>query len=219
MQIDIRAIPTYFINLDFDTEKRARVEEIGQQLGLRMTRFEAIKASVGVVGCGLSHIALWESLLHAPFPVLILEDDIELTKPDQFRPVFTIPDDADALFLGISHAGCNTGGGFDSVRFTPVDDALVQVHNMLATHAILFMNPAFMRKCIEFSRHCISNGVAFDFGTATVQRAWRVYAYRHPWFYQADPHKRAKYDVERFTKPPLVDGPPCTSVPLLLNLR
>jgi hypothetical protein len=184
-----------------------------------MTRYNAIEASPGIVGCGLSHIALWESLLHRPFPVLILEDDIELTRPGLVSTIAVAPDDADAVFLGISHAGCSTGGGYDSVRYTPVDDAMVQVHNMMALHAVIFIDPAFMKKCIELARYFMSIGDAFDFGSVFAQRAWRVYAYRQPWFYQADPHKRALYDVEYFTSTPLVDGPPCTSIDPLLMLR
>ena len=92
--------PIYTINLDRDAERWQRMEQIARTAGIpNMQRFSAINGKnmvdsqfrasttwlgrqlqpVGVLGCALSHIALWKKIIEDDIPsAIILEDDVEL---------------------------------------------------------------------------------------------------------------------------------------------
>ena len=131
--LDLREIPVAYINLDRDTEKKLRIETTLQALG-----FKYISRVPGVVhptgnraGCSMAqHNALHE--FEPPF--IIVEDD---ATPLNFKPVVSIPDDADAVYLGISSWGRMNGHSGPFVQYENIDDNLHRVYNMLGTHAIL----------------------------------------------------------------------------------
>lgn len=65
-----------YINLDHREDRRAEVEGELASMGLSGERFPAILRKPGLVGCGLSHIAVLEKAQAAGWEnVLILEDD------------------------------------------------------------------------------------------------------------------------------------------------
>lgn len=65
-----------YINLDHRADRRAEIEGELASMGLSGERFPAIQRRPGIVGCGLSHIAVLEKAKEAGWEnVLILEDD------------------------------------------------------------------------------------------------------------------------------------------------
>ena len=102
MKIDLKEIRVYYINLDCDTLKRERTENMLKSMGFKyVTRVPAIEHEKGrVVGCARSHHHILSS--YCP-PFIILEDDCTLNS--DFDGFIDVPDNADAVYLGISHWG------------------------------------------------------------------------------------------------------------------
>jgi glycosyl transferase family 25 len=74
-------LQVYVINLDHRTD---RLEEITKELdimGLKFKRFPAIKTSPGIIGCGLSHLAVLKEARELGLKeVLIFEDDFTFSE-------------------------------------------------------------------------------------------------------------------------------------------
>jgi glycosyl transferase family 25 len=67
-----------YINLDRRTDRRDQLEEELSRMGLRGERFAAIEHASGIVGCGMSHLAVLERAKAAEWEsVLVLEDDFQ----------------------------------------------------------------------------------------------------------------------------------------------
>ena len=70
----------FYINLDHRSDRKKDVEEQLNQVGLKGTRFNAIKMKDGRVGCTLSHIKCLEMAIKENFDhIFICEDDITFT--------------------------------------------------------------------------------------------------------------------------------------------
>ena len=68
----------FYINLDERKDRRAEFEGEMEKLGISCERFPAIKRSMGMAGCGYSHLAvLKEARSRGYTSVLIFEDDFE----------------------------------------------------------------------------------------------------------------------------------------------
>ena len=182
MNISLIDIPVFYINLDEQEEKRKLTETLLKQLGFRsVTRFSAIKHEAGrIIGCARSH---YEILRTQKPPFIILEDDCALHK--EFTNNLEIPDDADALYLGISHWGRYLNHSGPYVHTTQVNQDLVRVHNMLATHAILYLTEPYVDICKRVAHHFgyeVENHL--DIGFAEIHRFYNVYALNEPLFRQ-----------------------------------
>jgi glycosyl transferase family 25 len=68
----------FYINLDHRTDRRAEIEKELTEMELPFERFPAIRTAYGLVGCGLSHLALLKMAKARGYPnVLIFEDDFQ----------------------------------------------------------------------------------------------------------------------------------------------
>jgi hypothetical protein len=185
--LDLRQCETLVLNLAEDVERRESVVDLCERLGLSYQLIDALKCSPGHIGCGLSHL---KALRQADptRPTLVLEDDIAVT--EDFASVLTVPDDADAVYLG-----CSTYGAIelvDYIGFTGrllADDAgggLLRVFNLLSTHAIVYLTERYRRRAVEAITEClVHRDWDPDRGLAMVQSDFNVYALRRPAFYQA----------------------------------
>lgn len=182
MNISLIDIPVFYINLDEQEEKRKTTETVLKQLGFKsVTRFPAIKHETGrIIGCARSH---YEILRTQKPPFIILEDDCALNR--EFINSLEIPDDADALYLGISHWGRYLNHSGPYVHTTSVNDDLVRVYNMLATHAILYLTESYVDICKRVAHHFgyeVENHL--DIGFAEIHKLYNVYALNEPLFRQ-----------------------------------
>jgi GR25 family glycosyltransferase involved in LPS biosynthesis len=182
MKIDLTDIPVYYINLDDQEEKRKNTETMLKQMGFKFVeRFSAIRHEAGrIIGCARSHYEILKS--HKP-PFIIIEDDCSLNK--EFDKNIEIPDNVDALYLGISHWGRYLNHSGPYVHITKVNDEIVRVHNMLATHAILYLSESYVDICKRISYNFgyeIENHL--DIGFAEVHRFFNVYSFDEPLFRQ-----------------------------------
>ena len=182
MKLNLIDIPVYYINLDDQDEKRKRTETMLKRIGFKFVeRFSAIKHEAGrIVGCARSH---YEILNKAEVPFIILEDDCTLNK--EVPEFIEVPDNADSLYLGISHWGRYLNHSGPYVHYSKVNDNIVRVHNMLATHAILYLSQEYANMCKRISYHFgyeVENHL--DIGFAEVHKFFNVYSFDEPLFRQ-----------------------------------
>ena len=77
---------TLYINLAHRTDRLAEVVAELEKMGIRGTRFNAIKTANGAIGCSLSHLKCLEEATANDWPyVFICEDDIVFLNPDLVR--------------------------------------------------------------------------------------------------------------------------------------
>lgn len=81
----------FYINLDRRTDRRSEVEDEFQKIGLTVERFPAIDRKPGIVGCGLSHLAVLKIARERGLQnVLIFEDDFQfLVSKERFWDLVT----------------------------------------------------------------------------------------------------------------------------------
>ena len=184
MNLDLREIPVVYINMDKDVDKRERIENHIDRLGFKTKiRVPGVVHEDGArAGCAL---AQYNALHEIDPPFIILEDD---ATPFDYDPIISIPDDTDALYLGISSWGRMNSHSGPFVQwdyyFKEVDINLLRVYNMLGTHAILYLNSEYISVCekIAYHQHNINEHV--DIGFTDVQKYYNVYAFNQPLFYQ-----------------------------------
>jgi hypothetical protein len=75
---------TIYINLERRQDRRQEIEQELATMGLIGERFNAIQKQPGIVGCGLSHLAVLQKAQEAGWEnVLILEDDFQFLVPKE----------------------------------------------------------------------------------------------------------------------------------------
>jgi len=188
--LDITKVPVYYIGMPDENHSRLERE-------LTDAGFKKIKKSPGVIdplkaaGVAKAHMkALELALSECKGPFIILEDDVAV---DDFQKTMNVPKSADAVYLGLSMWGLKDGKGQIGIAGTRDNSGLYRMFNMLAAHAILYINHDYA----QFIRDAIP--VFLDMGTnqdklrAETMKYWNVYATRNPVFYQ-----RGRY--EKYTK-------------------
>jgi hypothetical protein len=184
MNINIRTLPTYYINLDIKENRRRSTEYTLKRLNFNnVKRVSGIEHEDPKVGCARSQYkVLSDCTIQTPF--LLMEDDCVYTGIENFE--YSIPDDADALFIGNSQWArfLNFSGPF--LHYKKIDDNIVKVYNMLAAHAVIYLNEEFRQVCSRISKY---SGYEIldhmDIGYAEVQRYYNVYALDNPLFKQS----------------------------------
>lgn len=161
-----RAPRAVFINLDRATERRRFMEEQAQRLGIELARRPAVKAddiaqaeaealndrwerplTGAELGCFLSHRTIWRDVAAGRDPVLVLEDDVMLSK----RLAGVLPHLA--TLGGIDFLNLES---FDRRRFVasvprpvPGGTAVLRVHRDKSGSAAYLLWPAGARKLLR----------------------------------------------------------------------
>lgn len=77
---------TFYINLEHRTDRKEHVENELNNIGIKATRFNAIKMTNGAIGCSMSHLKLLENAKKNQLShILIVEDDITFLDPSLFK--------------------------------------------------------------------------------------------------------------------------------------
>lgn len=188
MILDLRDIPSRLINLDRDTEKLRLSEERLGSLGIHFERFSGILHERNIVGCGKSHLSVISQI---KAKTLVFEDDIVAT--DHFEPIIDVPDEADALYLGISKWGywpdqiiSHEGGALPKVALSRYSPEFIRTHNMCAAHAIVYLSQRFIEATIKIAEECLSRNIPWDLGLASIHSQFIVLTPNFPMFYQED---------------------------------
>ena len=124
---------------------------------------------------------------------VLLEDDVVAS--EDFQPVIEVPDNVDAVYLGVSHAG--------QVEARDIGGGWARVKNMLAAHAILYCSERYMNAVEQMTKHCLfEECVPFDLGTAKLQNDFFVITPHKPFFYQSN-DRQSTTKWEDLTRKPL----------------
>lgn len=188
-KINILDVPVYYINLDNETAKRDRMESMLKEYGFKhIHRFSATRAYPKALGIAKSFHKLLSKLEKTGTPFIILEDDVDIS---HFKETITVPNDADAYYLGVSIFGIYRGAGAKRISLEQYDEDTYRIYNMLAAHAILYINKdyvKFLRKAIEFSIKIKTNQ---DKARAETMKYFNIYASKEPIFYQTGRYRVA----------------------------
>lgn len=181
-KINLLELDVFYINLDRDVEKRKTTEEMLERLGFKnVNRVQGFEEKIKKIGVAKSHQKVMNDLRGHKKPFIVFEDDI---RTHNFIENLAVPIDADAYYLGNSKFGLYHGKGVNRVSLEQVDVDLYRIYNMLAAHAILYLNPdyvAFLAEAIKFNIYAQKNQ---DMARANTMKFFHVYANRHPLFYQ-----------------------------------
>ena len=185
MEIKLTGIPAYYINLYSDSNRGDKTKSILTSLGFHeIRRSPGFKHKNSVVGCALAHQNVLDSLKDQTGPFILFEDDIELT---HFDHIIQIPDDADALYLGVSKMGAVNGTHEELLLVDKVDKYphLYRIYNMLAAHAIVYLNMDYVKELSKITQQCIDKEIPIDIGMAEQMAKGKVYALDKPMFIQS----------------------------------
>jgi hypothetical protein len=192
MRLNILELPVFYINLKKEKQKDVEMRQILSTLGFKnFQRFDGVLGDNKTEGCAKSHQRLLQEI-DVDGPFIVFEDDIEVS--GGFNPIVDVPDDADAVYLGISKYSLEYGKTSQDLVAEKIDDELYRIYNMLAAHAILYLNndyPRFLSKAITAMLDANRNQ---DNARAETMKYFNVYCLTNPLFYQGGRHR----DVTKF---------------------
>ena len=122
----------FYINLESRPDRKTFFENQMKMVGLKATRFNAIKNANGAIGCSLSHLYLLQQAKKNNLDhILIMEDDIMFLNPTQFiqniNNFLSKHNTFDVLLL----AGNNKGD------YIKIDDSCVKISQCQTTTGYL----------------------------------------------------------------------------------
>ena len=184
MKIKLTDLRTYYINLHQDKKRGSATKKLLESLG-----FKTIIRSPGFLGDGFvsGSGAAYQNVLISRWdkgdPFILVEDDIKLT---HFDHIIDVPDDADAIYLGVSKMGNVDGRDKEELIVSKVEgyDNLYRVYNMLATHAVVYLNMDYVKSTHDAAQKYLDQGLPHDLGIAENMKNWNVYAFDKPMFIQ-----------------------------------
>lgn len=195
MIINIAKIPIYLITIESAFDRHNKVKSIldnynltyipihGKILNKNGLNFMEIQKKKSAL-VAEAHI---EALQKTKPPFIVLEDDVNISKPLNLE--VDIPDDTDAYYLGTSVWGMlngqSVGGG---TRGTKLNFNLSKVWGMLGIHSILYVTDNYVQKTIENLQKCILIDKFCDECIAEDMINHNVYCTNEPYFYQDDGH-------------------------------
>jgi len=212
--IDLRDLTFYIINCQDHLKKRKFMEH---QLLDKKLNFEFVTGVVcrpSYVGIALSHLKILR-LPNIQVPFVIMEDDCQFTEAFQYQ--FEIPDNTDALYLGVSFFGTRSPGEFswgvaNNTQFRQYNENYLRVYNMLARHGIVYLSQRFHLSTIEASLRALTSyekPCPADIEYAILQASHLVLTPNNPICYQSEWHR----GNHRPTKFPLRALRPSSAMP------
>jgi hypothetical protein len=190
MRINLLDVPVYFINLEKDIDNKKHTAGLLKKLGFKnVQRVPGFLNDNPVVGCSQAHYNILKSKINYDGPFIVLEDDIEVRHLDH---IVELPDDADALYLGVSAMGSYGGKDYRQISGEKVDGyspEIYKIYNMLAAHAILYKSKEYIEHVLRIIEFHIDTKTPHDIGIAENLKYWNVYCVNKPIFYQKEKYR------------------------------
>ena len=170
---------TLYINLAHRTDRLAEVVAELEKMGIRGTRFNAIKTANGAIGCSLSHLKCLEEAVANDWPyVFICEDDIvflntELVRTNVGLFCEKMGDNWDVLILG----------GNAVPPYAPIGNHAVRVANCQTTTGYI-VNRRFYKPLIDNIREGIALFMRnpLDKRQFAIDIYWKRLQTTHQWY-------------------------------------
>jgi hypothetical protein len=192
MKINILDLPVFYINLKGEKQKDKLTHQLLKEAGFtNINRFDAVLGVDKTEGCAKSHQKLLAEI-DVDGPFIVVEDDIEIT--GSFSPILEIPENSDAVYLGISKFSLNNGKTYQDIVAEDVGAEIYRIYNMLAAHAILYITKDYYRFISKAIQSMIDVGKNQDNARAETMKYFNIYALGSPLFYQDGRHR----DVTKF---------------------
>jgi len=122
----------FYINLDSRPDRKEFVEAQLKTIGIKATRFDAIKLKNGAIGCSMSHLKCLEiAKINKWDHILIVEDDITFLNPELFVNQLNSFLSKDKDFDVVLIAGNN------GPPYTTIDETCIQVTRCQTTTGYL----------------------------------------------------------------------------------
>jgi hypothetical protein len=189
VRLDLRNVPTSYINISEDWDKRVQAEYLLREFK-DVSRVNAIKLDNKILALSMSQEKAL--LANTSVPCLVLEDDC--TEYDmQFE--IDIPDDADIVFLGIwdmDEFVFKTGSPIPP--YEKLDDNWHRVYNMLGSHAILYVSEIGRSVALKAYDLAIKTEFWNDVVLGRALPFINAYALKKPIFYQTSMIKSSKIE-------------------------
>ena len=147
MNLDLKEIPAIYINLEKDVDKNESMKSMLNDCGFKnIIRVDAeYTPDNPLAGCSLSH---YNALHEIDPPFIVFEDDC---KVKNFSSTINIPDDADAVYLGISSWGRMNSHSGPFVQYENLKGGLLRIYNMLSAHCVLYLDEEYTSLCRRIS--------------------------------------------------------------------
>jgi hypothetical protein len=188
-QINLQNIPVYVINLKQDTDKKEKILSVLTSAGFKdINLHPGVIAENKTVGVAKSHNNLLKELSNKDLPCLVLEDDVSIF---DLKTTIDVPLDADAYYLGNSSWGLYGGAGKKKISVQKVDDNTHRIYNMLAAHAIIYLNKDYVKFLDQATSFNVSIKTNQDKARAETMKYWTIYSATRPMFYQNGRHEAA----------------------------
>lgn len=144
MQIDLRSIPVYFINLPEQTARYKNVIKILSKAGFKnINRVEAVRHKTYYLGVSMSHLKALRLAESTGYPFIILEDDVDVNK---FINNFWLPDNTDIFYLGVAKSGkcseCNGLSMATGAKYEKYDNTLYRAISLFCDHGKIYFTKA-----------------------------------------------------------------------------
>lgn len=187
MKINLLDIPVFYINTKNAEEKDKKTRAMLEGLGFKdINRFEGVDIKEPKVGCAVSHNLLLEKILDVEYPVLILEDDVDIS---QFNAEIEVPDNSDAVYLGLSKYGIYLNSPNQNIvsktKYDIIDKNICKLYNMLSAHAVILISKKYKHSIYNDIKKQIEIKDNQDKARARSMSRFNVYALRNPIFYQS----------------------------------
>jgi mannosyltransferase OCH1-like enzyme len=181
--------PAIFINMDNNVINNKKMKKMLKEECM----FNNIKRIKGALGRDKIHgvaIAHYNALSNSKNPVIIFEDDCKVLS---FKNEIYIPNDADAIYLGVMPWGMSDGvAEFNKIRYQKIegDYDIYKVSNLLGAHAILYISERFFEFAKNKILECTKTGEPNDVALANHHDKYNIYAVGTPMFYQDGYYKQ-----------------------------
>tara|TARA_R110002167_G_scaffold173786_2_gene372415 strand:+ start:103 stop:696 length:594 start_codon:yes stop_codon:yes gene_type:complete len=182
--VDLRDTPTYLINLESQSERLEDSSKLLGKLDINFKRAPGVPHERGIVGCGMAHLNLLREISPTS---LVLEDDIAITP--HFSPKLKIPENVDAVYLGISVFGYHperSDMGYVGIKYEKYSEDYFRILNMCSAHAILYVSQRFIDATIRVAEESLQDGTPWDLKLASIHKDYTVITPTHPMFYQKE---------------------------------
>jgi glycosyl transferase family 25 len=173
---DIKNI--FYINLESRTDRRQHFENQIKLLGIKATRFSAIKHACGAIGCSMSHLSLLKFAKNNDLDhILIMEDDITFLNPfifiNSLNYFLSSNIDFDVLLI----AGNNKG------FYTKINDSCIKITKCKTTTGYLVKKQYYDKliQNIEFGIYNLSQNFN-NLNYYAIDEYWRKLQVIDKWY-------------------------------------
>jgi len=189
--MDIRKLDIVYLHGTHRPERKKHIQNVLVNNNLEGMCVEGF-TDKGKMNAVYAIIKLLEEKLSKEFkPFIFLEDDCNVTP--WFRNVIQIPDDSDAVWIGLSvyslHPEIDRAIPYIQATEVPNFPEVVKIVNMLGTHAMLFISKRWTENFLECCKLTLEHNQDgpdpnYDWFPARSMKNFNVYALKQPLFFQ-----------------------------------